>query len=427
MITQILTGRLRFLPLIFTVLLAFPHAVSASENEKEPNSVETSYVVIGAFAYKNNAIRFTAYARERSLDANYALNPDRNLYYVYVFSSPNVTAAIEEVHRVRAMEGFGDAWVYQGFLGESTISTPTVKTYKEEDIEQVDEEYETEEETTELDDEAYQDDEPVIEEEEPVMEEDEPEMVEAVADNGIDKKEGYYYLYFNAINKKTLKEVHGNIKILDLERIKEIGQGKTHEIVELRDPNNGTRRIKLISDIFGFREVQHELDLDNPVTDTTRTYTSVVGDSIIVDFELQRFRKGDVIVMYNVYFFIDAAIMKPESVYELNSFLDMLQENEKLKVMIHGHTNGNSHGKIIHLNPDDKNFFNINANHQETVGSAKKLSLYRAETIKEWMLQQGISEDRIEVKGWGGRRMLYDKFDPQAHKNVRVEVEILAE
>ncbi|UII32881.1 OmpA family protein [Fulvivirga ulvae] len=423
MVSQIISRRLRFLPLFFIVLLGFPNAGYTSEDNTEPNSAQTSYVVIGAFAYQNNAIRFTAYAREQSLDANYALNPDRNLYYVYVFSSPNVTEAIQEVRRVRAIAGFGDAWVYQGSLGESTISTPTVKTYQEEDIEQIDEAYEPEETGAE----PSEEEEFLEQEEELVMEESEPEIAEEVSENRIDKREGYYYLYFNAINKKTLKEVKGNIKILDLERIKEIGQGKTHEIVELRDPNNGTRRIKLISDIFGFREIQHEVDLDDPVNDTTKAYTSVVGDSIIVDFELQRFKKGDVIVMYNVYFFIDAAIMKPESVYELNSFLDMLTENQNLKVMIHGHTNGNSHGKIIHLNPDDKNFFNINANHQETVGSAKKLSLFRAEAIKEWMLQQGISEDRIEVKGWGGKRMLYDKFDPLAHKNVRVEVEILAD
>ncbi|MBL6447333.1 OmpA family protein [Fulvivirga sp. 29W222] len=410
MLGQVISWRLRFLPLFFVVLLAFSNTVFASGNNSEPNSTETSYVVIGAFAYQNNAIRFTAFAREQMLDANYALNPNRNLYYVYVFSSPNVTEAIEEVRRVRTIPGFSDAWVYQGPLGESTMSTPSVITYKEEDIEEVDERYEPEEMN-----------------EEQVEEKDEPEMVEEKIDNGIGKKEGYYYLYFNATNKKTLKEVKGNVKILDLERIKEIGEGKTHEIVELKDPNNGTGRIKLISDIFGFREIQHEIDLDEPVNDTTRTYTSMVGDSIIVDFELERFKKGDVLVMYNVYFFIDAAIMKPESVYELNNFLDMLSENDKLKVRIHGHTNGNSKGKIIYLNQDDKNFFNINANHKETIGSAKKLSLYRAETIKQWMLEQGISEDRIEVKGWGGKRMLYDKFDPLAYKNVRVEVEILAE
>ena len=53
--------------------------------------------------------------------------------------------------------------------------------------------------------------------------------------------------------------------------------------------------------------------------------------------------------------------------------------------------------------------------------------MYRAATIKEWLTEQGIDRNRIEVKGWGGKKMIYDKFDSQASKNVRVEVEITAE
>ena len=151
------------------------------------------------------------------------------------------------------------------------------------------------------------------------------------------------------------------------------------------------------------------------------------GDSILVDFDLQRFKKGDILIMYNVYFFKDAAIMKPESIYELNSLLDMLKENDDLVVKIHGHTNGNSHGKIIHLDLDDKNFFGIHGEHKESFGSAKKLSLFRAYTIQHWLMEQGISQERMEIKGWGGKRMIYDKHSSQAEQNVRVEIEILAE
>jgi len=31
----------------------------------------------------------------------------------------------------------------------------------------------------------------------------------------------------------------------------------------------------------------------------------------------------------------------------------------------------------------------------------------------------------MELKGWGGKRALYKKLDPQAIQNVRVEIEIL--
>jgi outer membrane protein OmpA-like peptidoglycan-associated protein len=58
------------------------------------------------------------------------------------------------------------------------------------------------------------------------------------------------------------------------------------------------------------------------------------------------------------------------------------------------------------------------------MGSAQKLSLYRAETIEHYLLKQGIDQSRIEIKGWGGKKMLYGKHSAQAKQNVRVEVEI---
>ncbi|ELR72140.1 outer membrane protein, OmpA family [Fulvivirga imtechensis AK7] len=407
MLSHFLIKRLRFVPLVAFIVAAPLYAAFAIGSNTEPESKEASYVVIGAFAYHNNAIRFTAYARSKALNASYAINPNRNLYYVYIFESDDVHNAIREVHKIRSISEFRDAWVYTGVLGEAGKSPEVVAT---EVIEKV------EEDIT---------DDVVVEE--TVSEVNEPAPSDSVdaAPANLEKEEGFHYLYFNTINVKNYKEVKGRIKVIDPERAKELSSEKSHELVKLRDPKNGTGRVKLSTDIFGFREVQHVIDLDDPVTDTTKAFVDMIGDSIIVNFELQRFKKGDVLVMYNVYFFIDAAIMKPESIYELNSLLDMLRENERLKVRIHGHTNGNSHGKIIYLNKEDKNFFSLDAAHHESTGSAKKLSLQRSYTIQHWLIEQGIKEERMEIKGWGGKKMLYDKHDPQAHKNVRVEIEIV--
>jgi outer membrane protein OmpA-like peptidoglycan-associated protein len=47
--------------------------------------------------------------------------------------------------------------------------------------------------------------------------------------------------------------------------------------------------------------------------------------------------------------------------------------------------------------------------------------------MKRWLVQNNIDEGRIETKGWGGARKLYDTKGSNADKNVRVEVEILTE
>ncbi|HPI80798.1 MAG TPA: OmpA family protein, partial [Cyclobacteriaceae bacterium] len=96
------------------------------------------------------------------------------------------------------------------------------------------------------------------------------------------------------------------------------------------------------------------------------------------------------------------------------------------KIMLHGHTNGKARGRIITMGPS-QSFFSLANDVKVGNGSAKELSKERAEVIKEWLVAQGVAEDRIEVKAWGGARMIYDKNSANAKKNVRVDVEILEE
>jgi outer membrane protein OmpA-like peptidoglycan-associated protein len=127
-----------------------------------------------------------------------------------------------------------------------------------------------------------------------------------------------------------------------------------------------------------------------------------------------------------VYFYNDAAIMLPTSKYQLNSLLNLLKENPTYKITLHGHTNGGGSGKIIYMGPS-KNFFAITKDVVQGSGSAKVLSEARAKVIKDWLITQGISDNRINVKGWGGSRMIHDKNSSYARKNIRVDVEVIDE
>ncbi|HNP19164.1 MAG TPA: OmpA family protein [Fulvivirga sp.] len=373
------------------------YSQTPSNSEKEGKS----YVVIGAFAFEKNAIKLANYAKTLNIKADYQLHPTKDIFYVYEIAE-NATAERDRI--LANFPQFYDVWVYRGILGRNQdINKPNVKISEGNKLPDVNKSNQVKKSKKTA----------------------ENTLVNEDAESRLEKKENVYYLYLNTVNAKNLKEVKGKVNIIDPVRAKQLQVAKSLELVEVKDPNNGSSQIKLATDMFGFREVQQNVNLKDPINDSTKSVIHMIGDSIIVDFAMQRFKKGDVLVMYNVYFFIDAAIMKPESIYELNSLLDMLKENNKLFVRIHGHTNGNSSGKIIHLDPEDKNFFSLNAEHKEGRGSAKKLSLYRAYTIQRWLIEQGISEDRMEIKGWGGKKMIYDKNDPQAFKNVRVEIEIL--
>ncbi|MEO1053373.1 MAG: OmpA family protein [Bacteroidota bacterium] len=421
------------LSLVLTCVSVFTtasHRLTPEDREEVLN-----YVVVGAFAYHKNAIRFTDRVRNLDMDANYALNPQRNLYYVFVYSGDDINTAIQTVHRVRSNAEFADAWVYTGQLSDASNdderqiliseSSTTEQNIVAEEIELLPVEDVTENTGREQQEETV-----VVEEKTettPPVTETKTEEVETVKEE--ENVQGDYKLYLNVINANTLKEVRGEIELVDNVRAKKLIDLSAHKLIGIDDPNNGKNTVKLVSRIFGFRPFEHIINLSNPLSDSTSSYIELDEDKIIIEFPLQRLRKGDIAVLWNVKFFKDAAIMRPESKYELNSLLGMLNENPAMKIRIHGHTNGNSHGKIIHLNTEaeDKNFFGLGGDHKENVGSAKRLSEYRAYTIQHYLMSEGIPEDRMEIKGWGGKKMVYDKHSSQAYRNVRVEVEVIAD
>ena len=61
----------------------------------------------------------------------------------------------------------------------------------------------------------------------------------------------------------------------------------------------------------------------------------------------------------------------------------------------------------------------------ESWGTAKELSHKRAKLIRDYLITQGIAADRMETIGYGGKNPIYKKHHKMAHRNVRVEIEIL--
>ena len=100
--------------ILLSLLQPLPTESHAQLTGQYPN-----YVVIGAFRYHRNAVRFTNYASKSvHLNAKYEMNSNRGLYYVYVLNTPDRTAAIDEALRLRAESEFKDTWVFSGPLGK---------------------------------------------------------------------------------------------------------------------------------------------------------------------------------------------------------------------------------------------------------------------------------------------------------------------
>lgn len=231
--------------------------------------------------------------------------------------------------------------------------------------------------------------------------------------------------YFNTYRENNFKEIPGKIEIINPDKPQRIAFKNAHKLVGIPEGFNRSGNVELICEIFGYKKVQHDFNLNDLNNEKTAPFLSEQDDVLVVDFELKRYTKGDLVTMYNVYFFKDATIMRPESKYELQQLLELLKENEDYKIKILGHTNGNNSGPIIEIAEGSNQYFSNSSGKREGWGSAKKLSTKRAELIRDYLTFEGINPERIEAKGYGGKRSIYEKFDKLAYKNVRVEIEIL--
>lgn len=374
-----------------------------------------NYVVIGAFRMYRNAIRFTAHAhKDLKMDAKFEMNPYRKLYYVYVLSTDDQTLAINEARRLREESEFRDTWVYFGTLGKN-VAAPGDSSFIGRDIHPV---------TSQKIDEVKKED------GSPEQNLQTSTTTDATQPNGpvsdatsdkmksLDDETGKNFL-FKVFRVDDNTAIEGDVDAIDTEKSRKIGTYKANIPVKL--PNSKFKEVSFVCEVFGYRKIQRDIDYNNPEASGV---SKDENGAVIVPFELMRLQKGDIAVMYNVYFFKDAAIMRPESRYEINSLLDMLKENMKYKIKLHGHTNGGATGKIISMEKNSQNFFSLNDT-KDGFGSAKQLSEERADVIRKYMLANGIDPIRIELKAWGGKRPIHDKHSARAQENVRVEVEIL--
>lgn len=405
---------------IFCLLMA---GMKVSASIGQPLTEKSNYVVIGAFSIPRNAEEFTENAKKNKFDAQFSINPARKLFYVFVLHTGNLQSAFEEAKRLRKESPYYDTWVFSGVLGEDEKKGDDINPITGKGIQNI-----QPSDTKEVAKNTSQPDQPntIVPEvnntvttannTQSTVEQNNastPSLFEEEIPEGSKK-----FLFKIAAGEK---EIGGDIDVMDLDKNqpRKVASYRGNEVVNVK-PANKSGNVSFVCEVFGYRKVQQPVNFNDPIA----TEGVVVDENkITVPFSLTRLKKGDIAVMYNVYFFKDAAIMRPESKYEVTSLLEMLQENPKYKIKIHGHTNGNASGKIISMGPS-KNFFAL-TDTKDGYGSAKKLSEERAKVIQSYLIAQGINPSRMHIKAWGGKRPVYDIDSPQARANVRVEIEIL--
>ncbi|MEQ8302317.1 MAG: OmpA family protein [Cyclobacteriaceae bacterium] len=390
------------------------------------------YIVVAAYRLHQDSYAKSYMERinRQDLHADYGADLGRKYLYVYLDYYTDFDESIREMLSTRKREGFEKAWVR---IMKDPVPTDVNLLVKEDPApKEVIEKQEPEAATdsngfTEVTEPSASEQNAVVEEvaEEEIEEvEEEISIEESPITEPVDLAEATVFLsLYNATNNR---QVEGEVEVVDTDRARLITKVKGNDYIQLPDPKSKSSKLTLLVNVFGYRPLQHDIDYTHTAVDTLQPFIEWAGNHYLVKFDLVRYHKGDINTLFNVYFYNDAAVMLPESKYQLNNLLTMMKENMHYKIKLHGHTNGKARGKIITMGPS-KSFFTLADDVKEGSGSAKELSHQRALVIKDWLVNEGISTERIEVKAWGGGRMLHDEHSVNAKKNVRVDVEILEE
>lgn len=373
---------------LIAIFAAMLMVVTSSFSQGQDASDNLYYVVIGAFANPRNAAEFTENAKKKNLDAQSSVAGPRKLNYVYILETPERELAISQALKLQKESTYSDTWVYMGLLGDH----PTIVRLEKKEI---------------------------------VQNENKPDSttIETAVAEPI-KTDGSKPFIFKVRSIDTGQDIEGDVDIFDadINKGRKIVSYRGNDVVNVK-PINKSGNLALVCDLFGYRKVQIPINFNEPKNEDA---VSLQDGNVIVTFEMVRLKQGDKVVMYNVYFFNHAAIMRPESSFEVNELLKMMKEKPTTKIRIHGHTNGNDFGKIITLGKS-KDFFSLSPDNTEDKGSATKLSEERARIIQSYLVNEGIDIKRMDLKAWGGKSQIYDEDHSLAQANVRVEIEILQE
>lgn len=134
--------------------------------------------------------------------------------------------------------------------------------------------------------------------------------------------------------------------------------------------------------------------------------THKLRDSLYLSIDIDPIKAGGKITLNNIHFAGGTSRILTESNLELQNLIEILKGNPKMKIEIQGHVNG----------PKQKN-----------TKQFQDLSLKRAESVYNYLIQKGIDKKRLSYKGFGNEKMLFP--EPKNYEeetlNRRVEIFIL--
>jgi len=142
------------------------------------------------------------------------------------------------------------------------------------------------------------------------------------------------------------------------------------------------------------------------------TFTAPANSEALTEvITLQKIVAGKHLVLEKIYFYGNQAIFLPESQPALESLLKTMNDNPDLHIQVQGHVNW-PYNDVV----------------KADTAYVQNLSNNRAKAVYDYLVQNGISSDRLSYKGFGNRAMVfpYATTEAEMKKNRRVEILVIS-
>jgi outer membrane protein OmpA-like peptidoglycan-associated protein len=197
------------------------------------------------------------------------------------------------------------------------------------------------------------------------------------------------------IDADTKQPIGANLRITDNSKNEPVGDYKSNEstgnfLISLPSGKNYGLSVNAEGYMF------HSENFNIPDTAQFKEY--------FIKVELKKLKEGTKVILKNIFFDYDKATLRPESYPELDRVVDLLKQNQNIKIEISGHTDSKG--------SDEYNL---------------KLSQARAKSVVDYIISKGIDAKKIIAKGYGETQPI-DTNDTEEGRqnNRRVEFKVLS-
>jgi len=194
---------------------------------------------------------------------------------------------------------------------------------------------------------------------------------------------------------KTRKKIKSDIEIIEINR----GDGENDQIAYSLKGEN-TYKV----DLENNKHYEVNCNSKGYFFTTNDVKTGESAQQKRLKIKLAQVHVGEKLTLQNINFYGDSAALLPSSMASLDNLVAFMKHNETVTIEIQGH---------------------VNAPEIANTKMLKDLSMARANSVRDYLVQHGINSDRMDFKGYGNKEMIYPKPTNEKQESANRRVDIL--